>query len=266
MDIVWHGVTHKNLPGYIMLALDEIHKTYGHIVQPKGKSLLKFGQADALGTDQDTIWVRGGNETYVNDNLITHFSSDNSGDGQSLVVEGHTIDADGDFTFVEQTVTLQGQSKEALTIPLARSSRFFNNGSIPFSGTIYVYEDDTVTLGVPQTLAKIHLTNDGICNQSLKAATTISKDDYWLITSVYGGVTKKTSAIVDFNYEVREKGKTFRARFLGTAASQGPAVSLPLNPCLIVPPNADFRIRGEGTTTNIGCAAWANGILCGIIR
>jgi hypothetical protein len=264
MKIVYDGRTFAQLEGRIILALDEVQQTYGHKIDPKGKSLLKFGAIETLGLTRETIWNRAGNETYISDNLITTISSDDAGDSGACALEGHTIDANGDFTFLVQYPVLNGLSEVALETPLARASRIYNDSAIDWAGRIYVYEDDTVVLGVPQTTAKIHLQSDGAVNNSLKAATTISKDDYWLITSVYGSVNQKTSAVVDFRYEIREKGKVFRERFLATAKQDGPAVTIALDPCIIVPPNSDFRITGVASTTNVAASAWANGSLCRI--
>jgi len=264
MKIIWDGTTNQHLSGNIILAIDEVRASYGHIIEPKGKSLLKFGAIETLGTTRATIWNRAGNETYLSDNLITHISSDDAGDTGAAELEGHTIDADGDFTFVVQDVTLQGLTKTPIGTPLARANRIYNNSTANWIGRVYVYEDDTVTLGIPQTTAKIHLQSDGLVNNSLKAATAISKDDYWLMTHVYGAVNQKTSAVVDFRFEIREKGKVFRERFLATAKQDGPDVNIPLSPCIIVPPNSDIRVTGAASTTNVAASAWMNGILCRI--
>jgi hypothetical protein len=144
---------------------------------------------------------------------------------------------------------------------LARATRVYNNGSTDFAGTVYVYEDDTVTAGVPQTSAKIHLQTEGNNNQSLKAATTLSSVDYWLIGDVYASVNEKTAASVDFQFQIKEYGKVFRTRIPASAASDGPAFQMTIRPFLIVPANADFRIRGVSSAANTSVEAWANGPL-----
>jgi hypothetical protein len=251
---------------WVQHAIDVIEGTYGDIVSvdAKKKDLFKFGKNNTLGTSQETVWLRGGHETYPTTNAIDKFSSSDGGDDQSIVVEGHTVDGSGNFTFVTQTVTLDGQTETSLTTPLARATRVYNNGATDFAGTVYVYEDDTVTNGVPQTSAKIHLQTEGTNNQSLKAATTISNVDYWLIGQIHAGVNKKTTASVDFQFQIREKGKVFRTRVPGSASSSGAAFSATLRPFLIVPKNADFRITAVGSTTNVSVEAWANGPLASV--
>ena len=111
-------------------AIREIKATYGDIVSVsrKAKSLLKFGANFDLASSgtAETVWAQGGDETYVSANSIDKFSSSSGDDTGTMVVEGHTIDGSGEFTFVTQSVTLQGQTEASLTTPLARSSRLYN--------------------------------------------------------------------------------------------------------------------------------------------
>tara|TARA_R110000868_G_scaffold104343_1_gene287369 strand:+ start:613 stop:1464 length:852 start_codon:yes stop_codon:yes gene_type:complete len=249
---------------------DAIRRTfadYGDTVSvfKKSESLLKFGENDTLGTSSETVWMTGGNETYPTTNAIDKFSSSSGADTQSIIVEGNTIDGSGNFTFVKQTVTLQGQTEAALTTPLARANRVYNNGATNFAGTVYVYEDDTVTAGVPQTAAKIHLTADAEGNQSEKGATTISNTDYWFVSHIYCALNEKTAATVDVRFEVREKGKVFRVRATLTCSSAGGASFVDLRPFIIVPKNADFRFTASASTTNVSVEAWANGSLAQVV-
>lgn len=242
-------------------AIGQVAKDYGHSVALKNKALLKFGRSETLGTSYETVWQRGGSETFLTDNLIDKISSSDNGDTQDVVVEGHTIDGSGNLTFVTQSVTLAGQTETALTTPMARANRMYNNDSTDFAGVVYVYEDDTVTAGVPQTTAKIHLQSSGSSNQSLKAATSISQYDYWFITSMYVAVTKKTTAVADFDLQVRDQGKVFRTRFQLEASSDGSGQFIELDPVLMVKPNSDVRIQAVASTTNVAVTAWMNGPL-----
>lgn len=248
-------------------AVREIKGNWGHDVDVvrKRKSLLKFGRNDDIGTAWETVWAFGGDETYASTNAIDTVSSSNAGDGQTVTVEGHTIDGSGNFTFSIQSATLNGQSKVVLGTPLARASRVYNTDTTDFAGTVYVYEDDTVTAGVPDTAAKVHLSAPTDDNQSLKAATTISNTDYWIITQIYAGVARQNSRSVDFRYQIREKGGVFRSRVNLNAHSTGSAVATDLQPYLIVPNNADFRIRAISSGVTTGVEAWANGILASVV-
>lgn len=241
----------------------------GHTVsvESKAKSLLKFGRNSALNnTTFETIWEQGGHETYVSTNAIDRVSSSNAGNTQSVVIEGHTISG-SDLTFVVQTATLNGQNKVTLTTPLARATRMYNNGSTDFAGTVYVFEDDTVTGGVPNTASKIHLVGSGAPrNQTEKAATAFSSTDYMLVTHLYGSVSTKTAATVEFVFQIRESGKVFRNRAPGFSAARDSGASvIPLRPYLIVPPNADCRLIGKATANNTEAEGGFGGYLAAVV-
>lgn len=262
--ILWE--TQSSLDHWSNFAIDEVKEAYGHTIILKPKSLLKFGRSETLGTSYETVWQRGGDETYQTANTIDSISSDDAGDVGSVVVEGHTIDGvTGDLSFVRQLVTLQGQTKTGLPIPMARANRVFNDGATDFAGTVYVYQDDTVSGGVPSTTAKIHLQSSGANNQSLKAATSISKDDYWLIKSMYAAVNKKTAAVADFDLQVREKGKVFRTRVQLAASSTGGLSFVEFEPYLIVPANSDVRVHASASASGVAVVSWMNGPLARII-
>lgn len=247
-------------------AIREVWIQDGVLIKPKGKNLLKFGKIESLGTSFETIWQQGGNETYATSNVINKISSSDNGDTQAVKYEYHTIDGSGNFTFGVGSVTLQGHTETDLPVAAARASRIYNDTNTDFAGNVYVYEDDTVVNGVPQTASKIHLKTGGAgYNQSLKAATTISNTDYWLITDWFGSVLKKTSAVVDFEIQIALKGKVFRTRIPGSGSTTGSVVNPKINPPLIVPSNSDFRIRAQASTTGVAAIAWANGILCKVV-
>lgn len=249
-------------------ALDVIEGSYGHIasVDQKGKTLLKFGSNDNLGTTEATVWEQGGIEVLPTTNSIDTVSSSSGSDTGTVVIEGHTIAANGDLIFSVQSATLSGQTKVPLGTPLARATRIYNSGSDDFVGSAYVYEDDTVSGGVPQTAAKIHLRTAGGSNQSLKCATAVSANDYWLITQMYASVKKKQAAFVDFNIQVREQGGVFRTRIPAAVSSTGgAAVQFAFKPLLVVRPNSDIRLNAVSSTSGTAVEGWMNGYLCKIV-
>ncbi len=244
-------------------AIAEIEEQFSERVDYKGKSLIKFGRnTDLAQNTVETIWPTGGNETYLTDNLITHVSSSDAGDTQDVVIEGHTIDGNGDFTFVVQTVTLDGQNAVALGTPLARATRGYVDDSTDLAGTAYIHQSDTLTAGVPDTTSKIHLQIEAGENQSFKCATTISKDDYWVLTTAFAAVQKKANANIDLYLQVRLKGKVFRSILPLQAASDGSNAVLKIEPAIIIPPNTDVRVVGESDTTGSAVTAWIGGYLC----
>ena len=123
-----------------------------------------------------TVWD-GANDGTLNQmvyqwsttNAIDSISSSNSGDTQDVKIQG----LDGDFNIIEQTVTLNGQNRVALSTPLIRVFRGKNNGLTAFAGSIYVYENTTISSGVPTDLTKVRLLIDDGNNQTLMALYTI---------------------------------------------------------------------------------------------
>ena len=252
----WQRRTYEVPDGRLVQGEREIQATYGDYVSidKKAKSLIKFGKSADLTTNGlQTVWTVGGNEVYVSDNTIAYVSSSDATDAQEVTIEGHTITGTGfdqEFTFVVQNVILNGQTPVALATPLARTSRMYNNNGQELVGRVVVYENTTVVGGVPSDATKIHLDIPAGFQSSFKAATTFSKEDYYLLTGAYGAVSLKQSAAVDFYVEVRDAGKTFRQVALFTASSAGGAFNIELDPCIIVPKNADVRITCETSSNN----------------
>lgn len=239
---------------WIEYAIREAKAEYGLdiSIESKDKSLNKFGRSAQVNASNRatlmTLPTGTLNETYITDNLITHVSSD-AADTGAMVVEGHTIDASGDFTFVAQTVTLAGTTKTALTTPLARCTRLYNNTTTPWTGTIYAYEDVAAPGGIPGTATAVHCMIRAGEQQSEKASTTLSKKDVWIITTVHAGVlTKAGTTVADIQLETRRGGKVFRPLSELAVSTTSPDTVEP-KPYIIIPPNSDVRLTALGSAT-----------------
>jgi hypothetical protein len=249
----WTRRAYEVPDGRLVQGEREIQQTYGDKVSidRKAKSLVKFGRSAQLGTGSlETVWSVGGNETYLSTNSISHVSSSSASDTQEVTIEGHTL-SNNEFTFVTQTATLNGQNTVALSTDLARVSRIYNSDSTELVGRVVVYENTALSGGVPTDATKIHIDIPAGFQQSFKAATTFSKNDYFIITSFYGAVSAKQSGSVDFYPEIKQVGKVFRQAGCFTASTNGGSTEIPLDPPLIVPKNADIRIRCETLTNNL---------------
>jgi len=251
----WQRRTYEVPDGRLVQAEREIQSTFGDVVSidKKAKSLIKFGKsADLSANGTSTVWTVGGHEVYVNDNLITHISSSSAADVYEVLLECHTVSGTGQdakFSFLTQTVTLQGQTKVALPTPVARVSQVFNNNGVELVGRVTVYEDVAITAGVPNDPTKIHIDIPVGLQGSFKAATTFSDEDYYVLTGGFGSVSLKQNAAADFYLEVREVGKVFVQRAAVSASSGGPW-DIDLDPAVIIPRNADVRITVETDTNN----------------
>lgn len=245
----WPRRAYEVPDGRLVQAEREIEATFGDRVSidRKAKSLIKFGKSGTLSTNRETVWNVGGHETYVTGNTITHISSSSASDNQTIKLECHTVSGtgtDSQFTFVVQTVTLNGQTPIALDTPVARVSRIFNDNGTELVGAVYVYEIDgtTVTAGVPSPASKIHSKIDAGFQQGFKGATTFSNEDYYVLTGGFGSVSYKQAAAVDFYLEVRQAGKVFIEQAAVSANASGGSWQIDLDPAVIIPKNADVRI------------------------
>ena len=253
------GLPTVTLPWSLAHPISDIYKTYGDNVDvvSKAKSLLKFGKSVMAASTPRMIWeLSADDETYVTTNAIDTISSSSATDtGIALRIEGHTVSGTGTsavFTFSVQTVTVLGQAKVLLGTPLARVSRMNVVGVSGLAGDVYVYEDDTLTGGVPNTAAKQHIVIKGTNGdtQSYKAATTISNQDYFIMSRFMGSVNRQQTATVDFEVQVRTAGGVYRPIQHITANSGGLTTAWDqFDPYIIIPRNADVRILGESSAT-----------------
>lgn len=256
-DLVEYNIQH---------ALDVIKSTYGVdvSVERKSKDLNKFGRNRLVGTTEATIMTLPAGvtqETYLSTNGITHIASQSAADTQVVRVEGHTISGT-DLIFSTQEVTLQGQTKVALPTPIARVTRAYNDNGTELVGPVYIAEDVTFTGGVPQTATAVHAIIPAGFNQTRKASTSISKDDFWIITGMTATCLQKTAAFASIIPESRVIGKSFRpfGQDIGVTSGSG-TVFIPFRPYLIIPPNSDVRLEAIADNAGTDVAASIEGYL-----
>lgn len=129
----------------------------------------KFGENPLIdtGTTPEDIWEGGGTYSYDADGTapIVSLISDDIADTEPIQILG--LDIDGNE--VEQTITLTGTTRVALTTPLWRVYRMINVGSSDLVGTCYCYVG---TGGVP-AVADTRAIIDNGNNQTLMALYTI---------------------------------------------------------------------------------------------
>lgn len=252
----WDRRNYEVPDGRLVQAEREIYRFFGDEVsiQNKSKSLIKFGKSGELTTGSlQTVWTVGGNETYISTNSIDSISSSSALDTEVIYIEGHTVTGTGtdqQFTFVTQTVQLNGQTRVALPTPLARTSMAYNDNGTSLVGRVVVYENTALTGGVPTDATKIHLDIPAGLQESFKAATTFSDSDYFILTGGFGSVSLKQDGAADFYLEVRPPGKVFRQVAAISATNAGPW-QINLDPAVIVPKNYDVRVRAETSANNL---------------
>lgn len=240
-----------------------IQKQFGVRTSFGGETEFVYGVNREIDTSSaESIWITGGDETYVTDNVIDAVSSSSVSDSNTLLIEGHTISDEG-FVRVRQLVTLNGQNKVTLSIPLARVGAVVNTGAVNLAGTVYVYEDDTIVGGVPQTQSNIHLTLDS-GNQSKKGAITIDKDNYFVIDGIFLSVLKNQNAVVDFTMQIRNFGGVFRD-ILPVSVVQG-SKDIPIYTVPLLQPNQDIRIKASVSSNETQVSCYYSGFYMNILK
>lgn len=241
-------------------AINEIFSTYGDTVSVdnKKKSLLKFGSRTTVGTTWETLMTEQGTEvgeTFVSGNNITHIVSSTT-DTQTVNIEYHTVSA-GVTTFGVQSATLNGTTPVALTTPAYRVSRVYNTGSTPLAGTIYIYEGGT------RTDANTHITIPAGEQQTQKAQTTISDNDYWVITFISLSVLAKVTKYAEARLEIKPVAQSYWRPITQTFAATDTTgtILIKTEPYLIVPSNYDVRLAVKTNTSAVSIAGGFGGYL-----
>ena len=266
----WPRRNYEVPDGRLVQAEREIYQFFGDVVSvdAKAKSLIKFGKSAPLITGSlQTVWTVGGNETYVSANTIDSISSSSASDTEQIYIEGHTVTGTGtnqQFTFVSQTVNLNGQTRVALPIPLARASMAYNNNGTPLVGRVAIYENTALVGGIPSDVSKVHIDIPLGLQESFKAATTFSNTDYFICTGGFGSVSLKQDGAADFYLEIREAGKVFRQVAAISATNAGPWI-VNFDPAVVIPKNYDVRVRVETSANNLVVFSSFQGYLAKVI-
>lgn len=110
------------------------------------------GHDNAIITSLSTIGLNTGLvATHSTTADIDSISSENVGDTHDIWIKG----VDVNYVEVEQTVTLNGQSRVALNTPLMVVNCMSNLTATPTLGVIWVYVNTAIVLGKPTDLTKI---------------------------------------------------------------------------------------------------------------
>lgn len=212
----------------------------------KGFSFIdKFGKRSGVGSGSFVdIWSAGIDYTFSAGGVEMFISSSDAGDTQQIEVQ--TLDEN----FLEATilVTLAGQTKTRIgtTELISRVLRIKNLGEDDIAGDVWIYEDDTVDQGVPDTDSKKrgHMNGD---NQSQIAIYTIpaNKTGYlYLWNTTLDKPT--TGASADSQILVREFGSVFRVQKPGHMSTDGEGeFRYPYIFPLQLSPKADVKVQAN---------------------
>lgn len=266
-----------DVPSKTQRAIDRILADYKDVVSiaDKDKDLIKYGKNALIGTSEaDVMQLPAGitTETLPASNLIDSLSTNDADAAGTVRVEGHYFDDDGNKIFKVQFPTLDGQNRAALSQPLCRMTRIRKvAGSTVLAANklVYGYDDTGVTLssGVPDIDAQVHCIMDSNEGSSLKGASSISYEDYYLVEALLLGVNKKTAASVDFRLRVAEAGGDFITVIPPITLTNTTGSKIFWLPeVLVIPKNADFKVTAVASTTAVEVTCGVFGPLAKVVR
>lgn len=231
------------------------------LTQIAGTATCTTGAAHGFSNDE-WVYIEGANETEYNG--IVQVTVTGSTTFTYTVDSGATSPATGTITatsqnksFVTQTVLISGTTKTPLTTPLARATRAFvpeQNRAFNLAGNVYVAQDVTFSSGIP-TAAATHLIIPAGKNQSQKASTSFSENDWYIISDIHGHIfTKAASAWADIELQTREEGGVFREIDDIGVSSSTPNAILKFEEYVIIRANSDVRLVGKADNNgrNVG--------------
>lgn len=163
---------------------------------------------DSIGTTPATVGLDIGSlYTYSTTADIDSISSESASDTHDIFIRGMDIN----YEVVDQTVTLNGQNRVALTTPLLRTNFARNDTGTATLGRIHVYVNTAISAGIPTDITKrrllIHFENSVSNERSTGSVHTIpaSKTAYL----IFGKVTVTDGKSMELTYWVRKFGGVF---------------------------------------------------------
>ena len=215
---------------------------------PGHYSINKFGYNPTLATSYEDVWEQSLVYTYTTTAQVMHCSSDDAGDTQMIEVSG--LDANWNYQVV--SIKLVGLTETVIGTALwMRVFRVRNMGATDFAGTVYVYEDDTVTLGVPQTPTKIRAIVENGNNQTQMALFTIPSGHTGYLLKAYASTS--SAKLVSSGLFIREPGGVFQIKHLKEFSDSIWSYDFPIP--LKVKARSDIAMRAKVTVAGGDIAA-----------
>ena len=166
------------------------------------------------GTDPEDVWDAGGTYVYTVAAGVKHYISSSAADTGDVHIRLLSSDASGDWNLEEFDFTLVGNTKTEIVTPSlnnpVRILSVENVGAAALTGDVYVYEDDTVIAGVPQTATKIRAKVLIGNEKTLMAFTTIPSGKTGFLTQVSCLLTSSLDTKPVLSVYTRPVGGVFR--------------------------------------------------------
>lgn len=172
--------------------------------------LNKFGFNTTLATSYEDIWDGSAVYIYPASAVELHCSSSDNGDTQTIEVEG--LNAGWQPQTATQSLAGQTETTIGTGITWQRVFRVKNSGATDFAGTVYIYEDDTVQAGVPDTASKIRAEVIADNNQTLMALWTVPVGMTAFMVNLYASTS--STKLVTVGLFIRPFGGVFQIKHI----------------------------------------------------
>jgi len=219
----------------------------------------KFGEtgnnidsADGLVTVWDGVNDANADKvyTYPATATIDTISSSSASDTEVIEIQG----LDANYVGVVQNATLNGQTKVVLATPLMRVFRMKNEGSADLVGTVYCYEDGTISGGVPTTNSTIKAIITIGHNQTLMAIYTVAAGCTGYLYDFTPDSVAKVAGFLHGHLLIREFGGVFQVKRTWAVSSTGSsAFPYKFKRPLVIPEKSDIEFVVESSANNMGC-------------
>lgn len=185
----------------------------------KHSFIHKFGNAPDFDTSDGEVTVWDGAEDGATwENMVYDYSSSADIDSISSSDAGDTVEIeilglDSDYNAVTQTITLNGQTRVALTTSLVRVFRMINANSTNLVGHVFCYVNGSITGGVPDDASTIRSIIQPENNQTEMAVYTIPNGYTGYMRSWYAataGASKTSDYII--RLKARPTGGVFQLK------------------------------------------------------
>ena len=175
-------------------------------------------ELDITGCPAD-IWYNGGVYTFSTEAVTHYISSSNDSDTVEMKVFG----LDENWEEQTQLITLVGQAKTAIPGTWIRINGLKNPDDTAFQGNVYVYENDDVTVGVPDTASKIRAIAEPGLQIYRGTIFTVPAGKTGYITKAISNVGPKTGTTLnnkatELGIYIRNFGSVFRTLALRVAS------------------------------------------------
>lgn len=198
------------------------------------------------GSYPEDIWSAGGVYTYPSVPAVNYISSSNGTDTEIITVIG----LDHNWKYQKTTITLNGQNKTVIPGVWIRIFIAYNSNGAPLVGDIYIYEDDTITNGVPDTSSKIRAKINIGKAKTLMSHISVPVHYYALLLDLQLTLSSGNSAIaksIDVGLFVREDADIcpiFINEWNGTMVTTGSStVNKSFKPPRKYKPKSDLRFQ-----------------------